>query len=52
MIPDDEGDLPSGNLGTVGLPSDDKHLETIDRAILCLEAVRAGLVEAGHTDNW
>lgn len=46
--PDDQ---PGNCQGTVAVANDDHYLETIDRAIRCLEAVRAGLLEAGHSDD-
>lgn len=51
VLTDPSGDQAGGELGTVALPRDDKHLETIDRAIRALEAVRDGLRVAGHADD-
>ena len=44
-------DRPGEHQGAVAVASDDKYFATIDRAFRCLEAVRAGLLEAGHTDD-
>ena len=46
-----DGDRSGNHIGSVSVLEDTHHFTSIDRAIRCLEAVRAGLVEAGHSDE-
>ena len=44
-----EGNIPGNHTGTVAVAKGDQHrLQAMARAIRCLEAFRAGLLEAGH----
>jgi len=45
------GDRPGSQSGSVSVVPDANHLDSIDLAIRCLQAVRAGLLEPGHTQG-
>ena len=52
VLTEPDGDVRGNHIGTVALADyDQTRTQTINRAIRCLEAVRAGLLEAGHVDS-
>ena len=52
VLTEPDRDVSGNHIGTVALASYDEHrLQTIARAILCLEAVRVRLIEARNADN-